>query len=141
MPKEKSKKNVLITGVTSTLGRQVANQLYFDNKIGVIIGTAVTDMPYYFDDFNPKKFIYKKIDILKSRQLQNLFLSEDFKLSRIDTVIHLAFYNRLETYGEESHKLNVDGTKNLLDLCVENPLIKKFIFKSSHIVYRKRRRI
>jgi len=135
MPKEKSKKNVLITGVTSTLGRQVANQLYFDNKIGGIIGTAVTDQPYYFDDFDPKRFIYKKIDILKGRQLQNLFLAEDFKLAKIDTVIHLAFYNRLESYGEESHRLNVDGTKNLIDMCVESSRIKKFIFKSSHIVY------
>ena len=137
MTQEKTrKKNVLITGVTSTLGRQVANQLYFDNKTGTIIGTAINERPYYFDDFNPKKFIYKQTDILKGRQLQNLFLSEDFKLSNIDTVIHLAFYNRLEEYTEESHKLNVEGTKNLLDLCVENPLIKKFIFKSSHIVYK-----
>jgi len=137
MPKEKTrKKNVLITGVTSTLGRQVANQLYFDKRVGVIMGTAIADKPYYFEDFEPDRFIYKKTDILKSRQLHNLLLSEEFKLSRIDTVVHLAFYNRLEEYGEESHKLNVDGTKNLLDAAVENPLIKKFIFKSSHIVYR-----
>lgn len=137
MPKEKAKKkNVLITGVTSTLGRQVANQLYFDNKIGNIIGTAVLEKPYYFDDFDPKKFLYKKIDILKGRQLHNLFLAEDFKMAEIDTVVHLAFYNRLDEYTEESHKLNVDGTKNLLDMCVDNSLIKKFVFKSSHIVYR-----
>ena len=137
MTQEKGKKkNVLISGVTSTLGRQVANQLYFDNKIEMIIGTAAGDRPYYFEDFNPKRFIYKQTDILKTRQLQNLFLSEDFKMAEIDTVIHLAFYNRLEEYTEESHKLNVEGTKNLLDMCVENQLIRKFVFKSSHIVYK-----
>jgi len=135
MPSRAKKKNVLITGVTSTLGRQVANQLYFDKKIGVILGTAVGDKPYYFEDFDPEKFVFKKTDILKSRQLQNLFLSEDFKLANIDTVVHLAFYNRLDKYTEESHKLNVEGTKNLLDMCVDNANIKKFIFKSSHIVY------
>ena len=136
MPKNGGrKKNVLITGVTSTLGRQVANQLYFDNGIGVILGTAIGEKPYYFEDFNPNRFLYKKIDILKSRRLHNLFLSEDFKMANIDSVIHLAFYNRLEEYGEASHKLNVEGTKNLLDMCLESPIIKKFIFKSSHIVY------
>lgn len=129
------KKNVLITGVTSTLGRQVATQLYFDKKIGTIIGTAIGEMPYYFEDFDKKRFIYKQTDILKSRQLNNLFLSETFKEAKIDTVIHLAFYSSYKNYDERHHQLNVEGTKNLLDMCIENPLIRKFIFKSSHIVY------
>jgi len=129
------KKNVLITGVTSTLGRQVANQLYFDRKAGTIVGTAIGEMPYYFEDFDKKRFIYKQTDILKGRQLTNLFLSDYFKEAAIDTVIHLAFYSSRKDYGEKSHQLNVEGTKNLLDTCIENQLIKKFIFKSSHIVY------
>ena len=129
------KKNVLITGVTSTLGRQVATQLYFDRKIGAIIGTAIGEMPYYFEDFDKKKFIYRQMDILKSRHLTNLFLSDFFKAAAVDTVIHLAFYSSFKSYGEKSHQLNVEGTKNLLDMCIENHLIKKFIFKSSHIVY------
>src|SRR3990172_5419757 len=129
------KRNVLITGVSSTVGRQLAQALYFDKKVDKVIGVARGEMPYYFDDLDKNKFIYKNVNILKSRELTNLFLADYFKASNIDTVVHLAFYNRIEDYGKDSHQLNVEGTKNLIDRCLENPHIKKFIFKCSHIVY------
>lgn len=129
------KKNVLITGVTSTVGRQLAQQLYFDKKVDKIIGVARGDMPYYFDELDRGKFIFKNVNILKSRELTNLFLADYFKAADIDTVIHLAFFNRIEAYGRDSHQLNVEGTTLLLDKCIEDQRIKKFIFKSSHIVY------
>lgn len=129
-------RNVLITGVTGTLGRQLAQNLYFDKSIGFILGIAKDDRPYYFDEYDPKKFVYSQVDITKYRELNNLFFSEMFKEANISTVIHLAFQNRPSQHGEKSHELNVLGTKNILDKCIETPGITKFIFKSSGIVYR-----
>lgn len=128
--------NVLITGVTGTLGRQLAQHLYFDKSIGTIIGIAKGERPYYFDEYDPKKFVYSQVDLTKHRELNNLFFSDMFKDAQIDTVIHLAFQNRPSMHGEKSHQLNVLGTKNMLDKAIETPGITKFIFKSSGIVYR-----
>ena len=127
--------SVLVTGATSQLGRQVTRQLYYDKKVSTIIGVGLEERPYYFDDYDPGRFIYKKVNILKSRQLHNLFLADYFREAEVDTVIHLAFANRLSGYGKDSHSLNIEGTKGLLDMCEDEGTIRKFIFKSSHIVY------
>jgi UDP-glucose 4-epimerase len=132
------KRNVLITGVTGTLGSRLAEALYYDKNVGVIIGAAKGGKPYYFNQFDTKRFIYKNMNILKSRDLTNLFLAADFKESNINTVVHLAFFNRVSKSKQKGsfHSLNVEGTSNLLDKCIESGSVNKFIFKSSDVVYK-----
>ncbi len=130
------RRHVLITGVTSVIGRQLAEKLMHDKKVDTVVGVSRDARPYYFDDFNSKKFHYKQVNILKPRELTNLFLDDAFKEEKIDTVCHLAFMHRPEDTTREAHELNVEGTKNLLDKCLETPSIKKFIFKSSANVYK-----
>ena len=132
------RRRVLITGVTGTLGRQLAEKLMYDKKVECILGVAIDEKPYYFEDFDPRRFHYKQVNILKSRELTNLFLSDDFQSLQIDTVVHLAFLHRAEFLSPDAHVLNVEGTKHLLDRCLENGKIKKFIFKSSATVYKVR---
>jgi UDP-glucose 4-epimerase len=132
------KKNVLITGVTGTLGSRLAEALYYDKNVGIILGAARGAKPYYFNQFDTKRFIYKNMNILKSRDLTNLFLAADFKDAEINTVVHLAFFNRVSKSKEKGsfHSLNVEGTSNLLDKCIESGSVNKFIFKSSDVVYK-----
>lgn len=134
--KAKKPRSVLITGVTGTIGRQLAQQLYFDKNVKFILGIAKDERPYYFDEYDPKKFTYSQVDITKARDLNNLFFSDVFKDAGIDTVVHLAFQNRPSQHGQKSHDLNVIGTKNMLEKCIETPGITNFIFKSSGIVYK-----
>lgn len=132
------KKNVLITGVTSSIGRNLATHLYNHRRIGVIFGVGkMKDKPYYFNDFDSKRFIYRNCNILKYRDLKNLFLSKSFKNAKINTVIHLAFHNKVQR-GEDVHRLNVIGTKNLIENCLASKRITKFVFKSSDVVYKLR---
>ena len=131
------KKNILITGVTSSIGRNLAMHLYNHRKVGVIFGVGKTGKPYYFNDFDPKRFIYRNCNILRYRDLKNLFLSKAFKNSKINAVVHLAFHNKVER-GEDVHQLNVLGTKNLIENCISTDLITKFVFKSSDVVYKLR---
>ena len=132
------KRNVLITGVTGTVGSRLAEALYYDRNVGVIIGVALGPKPYYANMFDRKRFIYKNLNILRSRDLTNLFLSRDFREANINTVVHLAFHNRISRVGstDEHHTLNVEGTRNLLDKCIESEQIIKFVFKSSDVVYK-----
>ena len=78
------KRNILITGVTSSIGRNLATHLYNHRRVGIIFGVARKDKPYYFNDFDPKRFIYRNCNILRYRDLKNLFLSKSFRNSKID---------------------------------------------------------
>ena len=134
--KANARRRVLITGVTSTLGRQLAERLMYDKKVDQVMGVAMDDPPYYFEDFDQRRFLYKQVNILKSRELTNLFFSDEFRDRKIDTVVHLAFHHRPEFTSGKGHQLNVEGTKNLLDRCLEDGKIRKFVFKSSALVYK-----
>jgi len=129
------KLNVLVTGVTTSIGRNLVMHLMNNRKVGVVLGVAQPEKPYYFNDLPPEKFIYRKCDILKYRQLKNLFLSQTFRQSEINAVVHLAFNNR-PIRGEDIHRLNVEGTRDLLKQCLEREGITKFVFKSSDVVYK-----
>jgi UDP-glucose 4-epimerase len=106
-----------------------------NKRVGVILGVAQRDKPYYFNDLPKDKFIYKRCNILKYRELKNLFLSAPFREARINAVVHLAFHNQ-PLRGEDIHRLNVEGTRDLLKQCIDTPGITKFVFKSSDVVYK-----
>lgn len=129
------KYNILITGVSSTIGRHLALHLLQDKNIGKIIGTSFYERPHFFNDFPDDKFTYIKLDILRSRDLHSLFGSRQFRNAKINTVVHLAFISKPQLRGKKIHKINVQGTQRLLDKCIEAN-IKKFIFKSSDVVYK-----
>lgn len=131
------RRNVLVTGATGTIGRQLCQALYHDDRTAFVLATARDQEPYYFREYDRHRFVFRQVDILKSREVNNLFLSEVFRQAEIDTVVHLAFANRpYSPRGDgATHSLNVEGTKHLLDGCIETG-VKKFIFQSSDSVYK-----
>lgn len=132
------KHNVLVTGATGTIGRQLCHALYHDDRVNRVFAISRDAEPYYFHDYDRNRFTYKQVDILKSREVNNLFLSETFRQAEIDVVVHLAFVHKPRTREEATHTLNVEGTKNFLDRCIESGQIRKFIFRSSEMVYKLR---
>ena len=107
-----------------------------EKNIGLIMGVAREKKPFFFTELDTKRFIYMQTNILKYRVLKNLFLSDEFKAAKINTVIHLAFRSQPAYRDEKLHKLNVEGTKRLVEKCIDHEHITKFIFKSSDIVYK-----
>lgn len=130
------KKAVMVTGATSTVGRQLIQSLYEDKRVHYVAAVALEDLPYYFQDYNPARFGYFQTNLVRPRDLQNLFTSDAFVGNGVNTIVHLAFQNRPQDRGEKVHQLNVEGTKAILDKSLETPQIKKFIFKSSSTVYK-----
>ena len=113
---------ILITGATGFVGRNLIESLPKEN-----IRCLVRDS--------------SKSDFLKEHSIQLVYgdltdkKSLDSALKNIDTVMHLAAYVR----GNDSslfYKINVDGTKNLIDACKKNK-VKRIIALSSMAVTRK----
>jgi UDP-glucose 4-epimerase len=130
------KRNVLITGVTSAAGRHLAMLLAADPRIGFILGTAPGPRPQFLAGLDPQRFLYLPTDILHPRQVRDLFNGIPFKEHGIDTVVHLAFVSHPNRLGHRIHRLNVEGTKGLLDRCLDSGRVSKFVFKSSGVVYK-----
>ncbi|MFA6268528.1 MAG: NAD(P)-dependent oxidoreductase [archaeon] len=105
-------RKVLITGADGFLGKEVILQLK-KNKIPFVACS------------HKNKRGFKQIDITKK-----ILLKGNFK-----AVIHLAAKN-YATIPEQYYMTNTDGTKNILDFCVQNQ-IKQIIYSSSCSVYGK----
>ena len=129
------KRNVLITGVSSTVGRHLAMHLAADPRVGFVLGTAPGPRPRFLAPLDPARFLYIPTDILRPRQVRDLFHRPEFTEHGIDTVVHLAFVSHPNLRGRKVHRLNVEGTKGLLDRCMESGRVRKFVFKSSDAVY------
>lgn len=77
----------------------------------------------------------KKLHIYKKNICSNL--TSIFKKRRFDAVFHFAALSRVQysiQYPVKTHKVNVEGTLNILSLCKEFK-VKKIIFPSSSSVY------
>lgn len=130
--------NVLVAGASSTVGRHLIHRLYHDVRIGTLWGVGIEERPAGFEAYHPPRFHYQRTNILKERQLKDLFRSQDFRKANISAVVHLAFVNRPRQASPWAHRLNVDGTRRLLDECLSVESVRKFVFKSSDVVYKLR---
>ena len=118
-------KKVFVTGSSGLIGSQLVLRL-LEEKFKVIC----------YDLKSPKKKIYNKnIKFLNGSILDKKKLKKSIGNSEV--IIHLAAY--LGVKNTEDNKLNcldvnIEGTKNLLDIA-RSKRIKKFIFASSSEIY------
>ncbi len=133
----KKKLAVMVTGANSSTGRALIRYLYYDDSIRYIVAVGLEPKPYFFDKFDERKFLYSRANITRERQLKNLFYSDRIKDLGIDAVAHLAVRNRPdESNPAEAHRLNMVGTRNMIEMSEQVPSVKKFVYRSSHAVYR-----
>lgn len=111
----------LITGATGFLGRMVAKQLAGQQKKAVGLRLP-GDKAHLLPDVE-----YEIGDITKPYTLQSFFQWADGKEA---VVIHCAGLVTVATENDQVWKVNVDGTRNIVDLC-EKHKIAKFLYVSS----------
>lgn len=126
------KEVVLITGANGEIGHGLISQLGEQGKVKIV---ALDLSPL---DESIKKYCERFVmgDILDSMLLGRLVAEYD-----IHTIYHLAsiLSTKAEYNPETAHKINVDGTLNLLHMAIEESAIQcrpiKFIYPSSIAVY------
>ena len=103
---------ILVTGASGQLGQEFKNNV------------SNSDHEFYFTDEN-------ELDITKRRKIL-----EYVTIHKIDLIINCAAYtnvNQSETNKKQAIKVNVDGVRNLVELCEEKKL--KMIHFSTDYVY------
>lgn len=115
---------IAITGINGFIGRHLAKKL--QEKKYKIIGIGkddtckVSDVSYFKGDILNKKFLEKT-------------------LQDTDIIVHLAaitFHDELVNKKDEAEKINLFGTKNVLDIFSKSKT-KKFLYPSTGKVYGK----
>ena len=131
---------VLLTGANSSIGRLLAHELDRDQAAtDSVLALGTDEQPYYFRDYHEERFDYRVVNLAKTRQQRELFLSEAMKRAQIDTVVHLGFLAPSRSgQGETPLEAAVEGTRQFLNHCLETPSITKFVFLSGSLVYRLR---
>ena len=119
---------VLVTGGAGSMGRLVTEKLI---SKGFIV--KIFDLPSAnYDGFDPKKTEIIKGDLNNESDLLS-------GISDVDSVVHLAaILPPLANENEElAKKVNVDGTKKIVEVIQEHNSSIHFIFSSSVSIYGK----
>ncbi len=130
------KHNVLVTGATSTIGRQLVVKLLHDPNVDRVWAFSRRERPYYFNDLPADRFTFHRVAPLNVRRLQEICSSPEFQSANIDSIVHLGFQVGYSGDLDTVRDFNIKGTQNLLNLALEQPTVKKFIFLSSAKVFR-----
>lgn len=115
-------KNVAVTGVSGYLGTILTKRLLQEPEVGQIIGLDVKE-----PSFMHPGFTFIKHDVRQS--FGNIFSEHN-----IDTAIHLAFIV-VPTHNESRNReINIEGSKNFLDACLEAG-VKQVFYMGSNTEY------
>lgn len=115
----------LITGATGFLGRMVAKQLAGQQK--KVVGLRLPgDKAHLLPDVE-----YELGDITKPYTLQKFFERADGKEA---VVIHCAGLVTVAAENDQVWKVNVDGTRNIVDLCEKHKIVKFLYVSSVHAI-------
>jgi UDP-glucose 4-epimerase len=116
---------VLITGSSGSFGALIAKSL-IDKKIQVV-GLDIRG-PYGNDP--GEYFRFYKCSITEKESLKSIFMEE-----KPDRVLHFACtFNRVRNLQRE-YEIDVEGSRNILEISDETPSVKQLIFSSSALAY------
>ena len=129
--------NILITGGTGFIGGHLADYILEnikDSKVLILArpnGNTSKDILYYLFKKYSGRIRFAKVDIRNYREVRTT--TRD-----VDIVYHLAAQPNPDMSiinPRETFKININGTVNVLEACLESPSVEKIIIQSSPEVY------
>ena len=110
---------VLITGIAGGLGRKAARLL-----ARAYTACGVDTVPW---QSRPTGVVAHEVDLRKPR------FEDVIRTERPDAVLHLGFIRHFRGDGQERHKVNVGGTKLLLDHCAKYGVARLVVLSSGYV--------
>ena len=127
-------RRVLIAGARRRIAIELIGRLLEDRRVEKILAVAPGPCPPSLLGHDPERFSFHSAALDRRRQVDNLFLFEDFRERPLDTVVHLAFAGNPKGYDVSRHEYNVNATHHLLDASLRYG-VGKYVFLSSDAVY------
>ncbi|PIE49574.1 MAG: polysaccharide biosynthesis protein [Flavobacteriales bacterium] len=132
LQKELNNKVVLITGAAGSIGSEIARQVaHYNFKTLILLDqaeSAIYELQQYFSRKEVKNIVITVADISNKKRVQKVFENHS-----IDYIFHAAAYKHvplMETNPYEAVRVNISGTKNVMDLAVESK-VEKFVMVST----------
>lgn len=123
---------VLVTGATTPLGRALVEALLATPRTRAVLAVAREPSSIGTAD---SRLHCVQCDLTRSRDVRDL-LSGPTRQLGITRVAHLAHHRSVRTHGRDAHALNVDATRELLELAEDHDTIERFVYVGSAEVYR-----
>lgn len=127
-------RRILIAGAQRKIAVELIARLLEDRSVEKILAVALGPCPPGLLGHDRDRFIFHQSDLSRRRQVDNLFLFEEFRERPIDTVVHLAFAGNPKGYDVRRHEYNVNAARHLLDAALRHQ-VGKYVFLSSDAVY------
>ena len=127
-------RRILIAGARRKIAVELIARLLEDREVEKILAVSEGACPPALLGHDPSRFVHHSASLNRRRQVDNLFLLEEFRDGPLDTVVHLAFSGNQKGYDVKRHEYNVDAARHLLDASLRHG-IGKYVFLSSDAVY------
>jgi nucleoside-diphosphate-sugar epimerase len=127
-------RGLLVTGATTPAGIELIRSFLLEPHIERIIAVGAEKHVPMFEPWLGKRLRYLCLDLTRERSLRQLLFGEVAQ-GGIDTVIHTASHRWARHRGSKIHSLNVDATRQLLQICEQQPSIERFIYRGFGEVY------
>jgi UDP-glucose 4-epimerase len=125
-------KGVLVTGATTPVGRALVRALLDDPAVSRVVAVGLEREPVPRFPEAPR-FLYVATDLTRERNLRSLLYGP---ARDVHTVVHGALHRSVYRIGPRVRRLNVEATRELLEICEEHPSIERLVFQSSAAIYR-----
>lgn len=128
---------VLVTGASTPAGRAVVERLARDARVERVLAVQPpAESPLDVSQWDGKVAALSA-DLTHSRAIRSLLFGA-VRQEACDVVLHLAAHRSALDEGGKVHALNVESTRQLLELSARHPTVRRFVLRSYAEVYRVR---
>ena len=128
------KRRILIAGAHRRIAVELISQLLEFDSVELILGVGEGACPAALINHDSRRFMYRSASLDRRRQVDDLFLFDQFRERPLDSVVHLAFAGNPKGYDVKRHEYNVNAARHLLDASLRHG-VGKYVFLSSDSVY------
>jgi UDP-glucose 4-epimerase len=125
--------SVLVTGATTPFGLALVESLSRAPSIAHVLAVG---REARFPARASSKLTYVPLDLTRERDVRDLLFGPARALN-VETVVHGAHHRSVRTHGRAAHALQVEATRQMLELAERHPSIRRFVYTSSAEVYRR----
>ncbi len=126
--------SVLVTGAASTIGERLIRALLSDPAIDHVLAVGFEPFERALPFAESNRLTYLQVDMGRSRQIRKLLFGPARDLG-VETIFHTALVEDAAVVGSRVHKINVESTRQILELCERHPTIRKLVYRSFAEVY------